>query len=594
MDNKNKERNTLLRLLDYVKPFHFRVVLSSVFSVLNKFFDLAPPLLIGVAVDIVVRKEGSFLSLFGITSPETQLIVLAVLTFLVWFLESFFEYLLSLGWKNLAQDIQHSLRGSVFTHVLDQQLAFFEDKESGRLMALLNDDVNQLERFLNVGANDVIQVATSVVLIAGMYLYINPGLALITMIPIPVIIWGSVRYQRSLGKRYRNVRDSAEEVNAQLAATLGGVATVKSYGTEKKEVSRLDRYSLDYMKSNSRAIVLSSAFVPMIRMVILATFITMLLTGGYMTLQGTFPVALYSVMIYMTQRLLWPLTRLGETLDLHQRSMASAARVLDLFEDKDRLPEGEEDAGDVEGAFSIENLHFSYRTGSEVIRGIDLEIEPGSTVGIAGSTGAGKSTLIKLITRLYDPTEGRILLDGKDLRKIRSESLKPLFGYVSQDVFLFHGTAEENILYGHPSAGHEEVVQAARFAEADDFIRSLPKGYDTIVGERGQKLSGGQRQRISLARALLRDPKILVLDEATSAVDNETEAAIQKSLARIAHQRTVIAIAHRLSTIRHADKILLMDKGRVAESGTHEELIALQGLYWQLWQVQAGAAELTV
>jgi ATP-binding cassette subfamily B protein len=293
----------------------------------------------------------------------------------------------------------------------------------------------------------------------------------------------------------------------------------------------------------------------------------------------------------MTQRLLWPLTRLGETLDLYQRAMASTRRILDLLEVPPSITEGGRSLPDpVRGEIAFDHVSFAYGDGREVLSDIHLTVPAGETHAIVGPTGAGKSTFVKLLLRLYDPIDGHITIDGVPIDELSFSSLRGCTGYVGQDVFLFQGTVRENIAYGRPDASDEQVEEAARLAEAHDFITELAKGYDTVVGERGQKLSGGQRQRLSIARAILRDPTLLVLDEATSAVDNETEAAIQRSLETVGRGRTVIVIAHRLSTVRHADRIHVLERGRLVESGGHEELVAEGGLYAALWRVQTGEA----
>jgi ATP-binding cassette subfamily B protein len=314
------------------------------------------------------------------------------------------------------------------------------------------------------------------------------------------------------------------------------------------------------------------------------------LFGGFRVLDGTLEVAAYSVLIFLTQRLLWPLTSLGQTLDLYQRSMASTARIMDLLDTVSTMQDGHHTLEHPKGHVQIENVSFAYVPGHPVLHDVSIEIPAGHTVALVGSTGSGKTTLSKLLMRFADVDRGSITVDGLDVRALTLDSLRGSIGLVGQDVFLFHGTVAENIAYGRPSATRDQIVEAAVVAEAHGFIADLPDGYDTVVGERGQKLSGGQRQRISIARAILRDPAILILDEATSAVDNETEAAIQRSLARITHHRTVLVIAHRLSTIRHADQVHVLEGGRVRESGTHDVLVALDGIYAALWRVQTGEA----
>ncbi|GIV81088.1 MAG: ABC transporter [Anaerolineae bacterium] len=519
-----------------------------------------------------------------------QLTVLAGLTLIIWFFESVFEYVHRVLWRNLAQTVEHELRIDAYTHVQNLDLAYYEDQSTGGLMSILNDDINQLERFLDVGANDLIQVATTVLVIGGLFIAAAPGVAWMALIPIPIIVYGSVWFQRKLTPRYAAVREQVGLLNSQLANNLGGIATIKSFTAESHEIERISRLSAEYRERNRAAIALSSAFSPLIRMVIVMGFIAILVFGGRLALDGSLNVGVYSVMIFMTQRLLWPLTRLGETFDLYQRAMASTTRVLDLLAIEPRVADGGEPlpVESVRGEVAFENVGFTYGNGQEVIRGLSLHIPAGDTVAIVGATGAGKSTVIKLLLRFYDVQQGRITLDGRDIRSINLADLRAAIGLVSQDVFLFHGTVRENIAYGTFDATDEQIIAAARVAEAHDFIMQLPQGYDTIVGERGQKLSGGQRQRISIARAILKDPPVLILDEATSSVDNETEAAIQRSLERITVDRTTIVIAHRLSTIRNADHIFVLEDGRLREQGRHEDLVAAGGIYATLWRVQTG------
>ena len=576
------------RLLRYAETDRKRIYQASALSILNKIADLAPPALIGVAVDIVIKKEDSVLAHWGIEDSFHQLVVLAVVTVLVWGAESIFEYAFQWQWRTLAQDLQHRLRVDTHRHLQKLDMGWFRDHKSGRLMSILNDDINQLERFLDGGANDILQVGTTVVCVTGVFFYFSPGIALLAMLPIPVILWGSFLFQSRIAPRYANVRERASLINSQLANNLSGIETVKSFTAEEREVQTLDRLSVEYKEANAHAIRLSSAFSPLIRMAIVLGFGATLIYGGQLTLDGQMEVGVYSVLVFLTQRLLWPLTRLGATFDLYQRAMASVHRVFELLDTQTAIVGGKHAPKKVEGGVELTDVSFAYPDREPILEDFSLSIPAGQTVAIVGPTGSGKSTIVRLLLRFYDPQSGTITLDDQSLGAWDLDTLRQSIGLVSQSVYLFDGSIWDNILYGRPDATEEEVIAAAKSAEVHEFIETLPQGYHTPIGERGLKLSGGQSQRISIARAILKDPPILVLDEATSAVDNETEAAIQRSLEVVSQNRTTIVIAHRLSTIRHADKIVVMDLGRIVAEGTHEDLIAGKGLYHRLWNVQTG------
>jgi len=584
----------LKRLLAYAQGHRREIRAATLYSILNKFFDILPEVLIGAAVDVVVRGEQSFLAKnilvgVGITDTWQQLLFLGALNMLVWMGESWFEFLLELKWRGLAQNIQHELRLDTYGHVQKLELAYFENQRTGSLMSILNDDINQLERFLNGGANQIIQVVCSSLMVSAVFFALQPGLALIALLPVPAILFGTFWFQKRLAPRYAEVREAAGDVSARLNNNLLGLATIKAFATENLEADHIAQASQGYLESNARAIRLSSAITPVIRMGILAGFTATLVYGGWLTIHGDLAVGAYSVLVFLTQRLLWPMTRLAEVADMYQRSMAATQRALGLLDTPIRIAyEGEHfPVAQARAALRFEGVGFAYAE-QPTLQDLNLEVQAGQTVAFVGSTGSGKSTLVKLLLRFYEPQQGRILFDGRPISELNLQDLRRCIGYVAQDSFLTDGTIAENIAYGMAEASDAQIHEAARLSESLEFIARLPLGFATRVGERGQKLSGGQRQRLALARAILKNPPLLILDEATSAVDNETEAAIQRSLSVVSQGRTTLVIAHRLSTVRQAHCIHLLERGRIVESGTHEQLLARGGAYAALWRLQTG------
>jgi len=564
------------------------VLLASLCSVLNKVWDLAPPVLIGMAIDVVAAREDSFLAQMGYPDVYDQLYILTGFTVVIWVLESMFQYFYAVLWRNLAQTAQHELRMSAYTHIQDLEMQWYSEQSTGGLMAIMNDDVNQLERFLDQGATDLLHVATTIIVVGAIMISVAPEVALLAILPVPIIVTGSFIYQRKIGVRYTKVRGKVADLNALLNNNLHGITTIKSFTAEDREVERVSEASTSYRDANKEAIRLSASFVPIIRMAILFAFTANMLVGGWFALDGRISLGAYSVIVFITQRLLWPLTRLGETFDLYQRAMASTSRVLDLLDTEIGIVEGETRLDSVHGEIEFSDVGFSYPNREVVLNDVDLKVPAGKTIGLVGSTGSGKTTLVRLLLRFHDPDSGIVTLDGHDVKELTLESLRGSIALVSQTTTLFPGSVRENVRYGDPDADEQAVIEAARIAEALSFIEDLPDGWNTDIGEGGHRLSGGQRQRIAIARAVLKDAPVLVLDEATSNVDNETEAALKRSIERISAGRTTLIIAHRLSTVRNADVIAVIGEGVISETGTHEELLESNGLYSRLWAVQTG------
>ena len=578
----------LMRLLSHLRQHRGTVLLASLCSVVNKVWDLAPPVLIGMAIDVVAAREDSFLATMGYPDVYNQLYILTAITVVIWVLESLFQYFYAVLWRNLAQTAQHELRMSAYTHIQDLEMQWYSEQSTGSLMAIMNDDVNQLERFLDQGATDLLHVATTIIVVGAIMISVAPEVAFLAILPVPVIVAGSFIYQRRIGVRYTKVRGKVADLNALLNNNLHGITTIKSFTAEEREVERVEEASTSYRDANREAIRLSASFVPIIRMAILFAFTANMLVGGWFALEGRISLGAYSVIVFITQRLLWPLTRLGETFDLYQRAMASTARVLDLLDTEVGIVEGDRNLESVRGEIEFSDVGFSYPNREIVLNDIDLTVPAGKTVGLVGSTGSGKTTLVRLMLRFHDPDSGIVRLDGHDVRELTLDSLRGSISLVSQTTTLFPGSVRDNVRYGDPDADDETVVEAARVAEALSFIEELPDAWDTDIGEGGHRLSGGQRQRIAIARAVLKDAPVLVLDEATSNVDNETEAALKRSIERISVGRTTLIIAHRLSTVRNADVIAVIGDGAISETGTHEELLERSGLYSRLWAVQTG------
>ncbi|WP_435152415.1 ABC transporter ATP-binding protein [Haladaptatus sp. DFWS20] len=589
---------------EYGKGHASELTLGIAATMLGRLSGLLPPFILGLAIDTIFLNQEEFhLPLFPaewIPATKTGQLWLSIAIIALSFLVgAVFSWLSGWGWNRFSQGVQHTLRVDTYDRMQLLDMGFFDDKQTGELMSILNNDVNQLETFLNDGLSSALRLIVMVLGIGGLLFWLNPALALVALVPVPLLALFTALFVRIIQPKYAAMRASVGALNSRLENNLGGVRVIKTETAEAYESERVEDASQDYYDANWDAITTRITFFPGLSVLTGIGFAITFAVGGFWLLSGppspfsgTLEPGEFVTFIVLSQQFIWPMAQFGQIINMYQRAKASSVRVFDLMNERGTLDESA-DAPDLvvsEGRVEYDGVSFGYDD-EVVISNIDLRAERGETIALVGPTGAGKSTVLKLLLRMYDVNEGAIRIDGTDIRDVNLRSLRREIGYVSQEPFLFYGSVKENVAYGTFNASEEEIVAAAKAAEAHEFIVNLPDGYDTMVGERGMKLSGGQRQRLSIARTILKNPAILVLDEATSHVDTETEALIQRSLARLVREKTTFAIAHRLSTIKDADEIAVLDDGRVVERGTHDDLLALDGLYANLWRVQAGEIE---
>ncbi|ETW99993.1 MAG: hypothetical protein ETSY1_12870 [Candidatus Entotheonella factor] len=554
-------------------------------------FNLLPTVMLVLIIRTVTSGSNSVLVRLGFVGLRSQLLFLGSAMLLIQSLDLLMEYVQRKTWRDLARSIEHHTRVETFAHVQQLDPAYLENQSSGRLMHILYDDIGQVHRFFESGINDLIRAAMIFVTLGMIFLFLAPSLGLLALLFQPLLIRFGRYIQQQIAPYYREVGDKTDELSLLLTNNLAGLSTVKRFTAEDFEVQRLTVASESVWQHNIRAVDRSSAYASLMRFMFLGNAAAVLTLASILASSGGLSLGAFLLVAGFTGTLLAQLRGMDENYDFYKRSTASAERILHLLETPISIRSGPKalPPEQVRGDITLDHVCFQYHPDMDVLKDFSLRIEAQESLALVGATGCGKTTFVKLLLRFYDVAAGTIYVDGVDIRELSLNDLRTAIGVVSQDVYLFHGTVYDNILYGRRDASRNDVIMAARATEAHDFIiNQLPQGYDTIIGERGQKLSGGQQQRLAIARVVLMNPPILILDEATSALDNETEAAIKQSLDRIAHNRTTITIAHRLSTIYNADRICVMDGGRIIEQGRHDELLSLDGIYAALWRMQAG------
>ena len=564
---------TFVRLLGFLRPYRRGVAVSFALAAVAMVAGVAIPALVGETVDAVRRGDDSLFWPYGAAIVGAGLLRLL------------FSVARRLVAGRVSLGVEFDLRNRMYAHLQSLELAFFDDQQTGQLMSRSTVDLQSVRFFLGYGLIFIAQSMITLLIAATVMLVVNPGLALIALAPTPVVIWMAARYGRRNRPASQEVQQRIAELTAEAEENVSGVRLVKAFAREARQQARFRDRTVRVFDQSMVSTRLRAFYNPLIGFLPQLGLAAILLVGGRQAIEGTITVgefvAFYGYVLMLTS----PVRMLGIALGMAQRAVASGARVFEIL---DRAPAMTSPAGapplpEGDGRVELRGVEFAYGDGSApVLRGIDLDVEAGRTVAIVGGTGSGKTTLVSLIPRLYDPTAGSVEVDGADVRDVDLGALRREIAMVSDDPFLFSATMRENVAYARPDAGEEEIERAARQAGIHDFIVSLPEGYDTLIGERGLTVSGGQRQRIAIARALLRDPRILILDDATSSVDATTEAEIKNALRGLMRARTTFIIGHRLSTIALADEIVVLEDGRIAARGTHDELVDASPLYREI------------
>jgi ATP-binding cassette subfamily B protein len=604
--SKGTRGRNLRGLLALIKPYRTRAMLTVVALVVGTGASLAPPLLARAAIDDGIQRH-DFTKLVLVV---VAFLVAAVLVWVMTYAQTFL-----VGW--VGQRVLADLRIRIFTHLQTLPIGFYESRPAGVLISRMTNDVEALDSLVTDSVVTLFQAGLTLIGTIGILIYLDAKLALITFCVLPLLLAGSLWFRIVSAGAFRRTRETIGAITAYLQETLSGIRVVRSFAQEPAHEAQFKALNQDNRDANMTTVKLNAAYFPTVEMLSGLAVAVIVLYGGLQAIDGHISIGTIVAFVAALANLFEPIQQLSQLYATYQSGMAALEKIFQLLDEQPDLTDrpGAIELGRISGEVDFDDVSFAYKPrarnrrapepeGAAAANGsvpeeqvlaldhVSLQIPPGQTVALVGATGAGKSTMAKLIARFYDPTSGAVLVDGHDLREVASSSLRSQMGIVPQEAFLFSGTVAENIAFGRPDATAEQVRAAAAAVGAEEFIADLPSGYDTEVGERGTQLSAGQRQLLAFARALVADPRILVLDEATSNVDLHSEARIEQGLRRLLAGRTSIVIAHRLSTIRQAGRIVVLEHGHIAEQGTHDDLIAAEGRYYQLyrdWAAQAAA-----
>jgi ATP-binding cassette subfamily B protein len=586
-------RRSLLRLMEKLTPDKKLLKAGVAWSAAYSIISLLPHFGLVSLMNTGRRKDNPLLASLGIRSIRSQMWTLFLVTMASFSVVLAVDFKKQNAWRRQADAIEQEASLQAFDHIQKQDMSVNDAQSQGKLIRLLLDDVSQVRSFWEQGADTIIQKTLYTGLTIVGLTIISPGLGALSFIPLELMLLTAGFFKKQMVPRYAKAGEDKAQVSHLLANDLSGIETIKSFTAEAYELMRLRQANDAAMKSDEEAFRITILYSNSLRLFLYTGWVAVLTAGSLLLAKDTISPGAYANMVYLIPSLINSMKGMNETVDMYRKSVAASDRLLALLDTRREIVDGRRAVlpAEIHGEIVYEQVSFAYDPDVSVLNDLNLSIPAGKITAFVGTTGIGKSTIIKLLMRFYEVSGGRITIDGINIRDLPLFFLRSVIGYVSQDVYLFYGTIHENIVYGRQDALREDVVAAARAAEADAFISNLPDGYDTLIGERGRKLSLGQRQRLSLARAVLKNPPILLLDEATSSVDNETEVAIQRSVKRLSRGRTIIIIAHRLSTIRQAHRINVVDGGTIRESGSHDDLIRMNGLYAALWRIQTGALD---